>query len=139
MNTRNLHDYLYHMKSLHIPPNPTLIFSCYNLKEYLTWTGPAAINKPASPPPITRPSGPANETLMPPLILFVPPLLLGMKDPDKESISKRPCKKHKSTIVNLLNRFVLPRFIGVPFMGVFSKNIWPIFSLSWKKQIGRME
>ena len=55
-----------------------------------TCTGPAATSRPASPPPTTRPSGPAKETLIPPDLLFVPPKSVGRNDPDKESISKRP-------------------------------------------------
>ena len=43
-----------------------------------TCTGPAATNRPASPPPTTRPSGPAKETLIPPDLLFVPPLSVGI-------------------------------------------------------------
>lgn len=59
----------------------------------VTCTGPAAINRPASPPPITLPSGPAKETLIPPDLLFVPAFSVGINDPDNESISKRPCNK----------------------------------------------
>lgn len=62
-------------------------------KKILTWRGPAAVNKPAIPPPITRPSGPANETLNPPVLLLIPPLSVTVNDPDKDNISKRPCKK----------------------------------------------
>lgn len=57
-----------------------------------TCTGLAATNSPATPPPTTRPSGLANETLIPPDLLLVPPLSFGMNDPDSDNISKRPCK-----------------------------------------------
>lgn len=36
--------------------------------------GLAAVSEPAIPPPMTRPSGPARETLNPPDLLFMPPL-----------------------------------------------------------------
>lgn len=55
-----------------------------------TCMGPAATSSPATPPPITRPSGPDKDTLMPPDRLFVPPLSLGVNDPVRDSISKRP-------------------------------------------------
>ncbi|KAH1075654.1 hypothetical protein J1N35_027982 [Gossypium stocksii] len=55
--------------------------------------GPAATNRPASPPPRTRPSGPAKEILIPPDLLFVPPLLVGIYEPDSERISKCPWTK----------------------------------------------
>lgn len=57
-----------------------------------TCTGLAATNSPATPPPTTRPSGLAKETLIPPDLLLVPAVSLGMNEPDKESISNRPCK-----------------------------------------------
>lgn len=59
----------------------------------LTCTGLAATRRPATPPPTTRPSGLANDTDIPPVLLLVPWLSVGMNDPDKESISKRPYKK----------------------------------------------
>lgn len=58
----------------------------------LTCMGLAATNIPASPPPITRPSGPANETLNPPVLPFTPPLSLTVNEPARVNISKRPCK-----------------------------------------------
>lgn len=57
-----------------------------------TCTGLAATNRPATPPPTTRPSGLAKDTLMPPDLLRVPPLSLGMNEPDKDRISNRPCR-----------------------------------------------
>jgi hypothetical protein len=57
-----------------------------------TCTGLAATNKPATPPPTTRPSGLAKETLMPPDLLRVPPLSFGVKEPDKDRISNNPCR-----------------------------------------------
>lgn len=60
-----------------------------------TCTGLAAMRSPATPPPTTRPSGPAKETLIPPDLLLVPPASLGMNEPDKDSISKRPCHQEK--------------------------------------------
>lgn len=65
-----------------------------------TCTGLAATNRPATPPPTTRPSGLAKETLMPPDLLRVPPLSLGMKDPDNDRISKRPCPNKARTGYN---------------------------------------
>lgn len=62
------------------------------IKE-LTWIGLAASNKPATPPPITRPSGPANETLNPPVLLLTPPVSVTVNEPDNERISKRPCRE----------------------------------------------
>jgi len=56
-----------------------------------TCTGLAATSKPATPPPTTRPSGLAKETLIPPDLFLMPPLSEGMNEPVKESISKRPC------------------------------------------------
>lgn len=67
-------------------------------KKYRTWTGLAATNRPATPPPTTRPSGLAKETLIPPDLLLVPPLSLGMNEPDKESISNRPCEPNEKKI-----------------------------------------
>ena len=44
---------------------------------------------------MTRPSQSANETLTPATMLFVPQYSVGMKNPGKGSISKRPGKNHK--------------------------------------------
>jgi hypothetical protein len=55
-----------------------------------TWTGLAAINKPATTPPTTLPSGPASDTLKPPVLLIIPAFSIGRKDPDNERISNRP-------------------------------------------------
>lgn len=55
-----------------------------------TCTGLAATKRPATPPPTTRPSGLASETLIPPDLLRAPPLSVGMKDPERESNSNRP-------------------------------------------------
>lgn len=63
-----------------------------------TWTGLAAMRSPATPPPMTRPSGPAKETLIPPDLLLVPPTSLGMNEPDRDSISKRPCNQPSTLI-----------------------------------------
>lgn len=60
------------------------------MKNKSTWTGPAATNEPATPPPITRPSGLANDTLMPPDLLRTPPVSDAMNDPVNDNISKRP-------------------------------------------------
>lgn len=63
-------------------------------KKKGTCTGLAAISSPASVPPTTRPSGLAKEMLMPPVRpTRDPPKSVGVKDPDKERISNRPCKK----------------------------------------------
>jgi len=70
-----------------------------------TCTGPAATSRPATPPPTTRPSELDNETLIPPDLLLVPWFSVGMNDPDKESISKRPYTKGKRK-VNI--RFIAP-------------------------------
>lgn len=59
--------------------------------------GEAAVSIPATPPPITRPSLPAKETLRPPVrCRLPPPTSVGRNEPDKESISKRPCKLKRS-------------------------------------------
>nr|GMD74997.1 protein cornichon homolog 4-like [Ipomoea batatas] len=52
--------------------------------------GPAATNRPATPPPTTRPSGLAKETLIPPDLLRIPPDSEGINDPVNDNISKRP-------------------------------------------------
>lgn len=75
----------------------------------ITCTGPAATSKPASPPPITRPSGPANEMLIPPDLLFVNPFSVGIYEPVKERISKRPqmhqiCSSKLLSIYPVLNQ-----------------------------------
>lgn len=59
--------------------------------------GPAAVSNPAIPPPITRPSGPANDTLMPPVLFLMPLLSLAVNEPDKDNISNRPCQKLNSS------------------------------------------
>ena len=64
-----------------------------------TCTGLAATSRPATPPPTTRPSGLANETLIPPDLLLVPPVSLGINEPDKDNISKRPWKNYREKIV----------------------------------------
>lgn len=60
-----------------------------------TCTGPAAIKRPPSPPPRTRPSGPAKEMLIPPDLLTVPGISVGVKDPDSERISNRPYERKR--------------------------------------------
>ena len=57
--------------------------------------GLAATSKPAMPPPMTRPSGPAKETLKPPVRLLALLVSLTVNDPDKDNISKRPCDKFR--------------------------------------------
>lgn len=47
--------------------------ACNNVSRCRTCTGPAAISIPATPPPSTRPSGPAKAMLKPPVLLRVPP------------------------------------------------------------------
>lgn len=54
--------------------------------------GVAAINIPPTPPPKTWPSDPANATLKPPVLLRVPSVSVSRKEPDREIISKRPCR-----------------------------------------------
>lgn len=53
-------------------------------------TGEAAVRSPATPPPKTRPSGPARETLSPPVRLRWPPFSDRRNEPDSDSISNRP-------------------------------------------------
>jgi len=53
-------------------------------------TGEAAVRSPATLPPRTRPSGPASETLSPPVRLRWPPFSDRRNDPDRDSISNRP-------------------------------------------------
>jgi len=69
-----------------------MVFDLYGGRS-LACTGLAATRRPATPPPTTRPSGLARETDIPPDLLLVPWLSVGMNEPDKESISKRPCKR----------------------------------------------
>ena len=60
-----------------------------------TWIGVAATSKPATPPPTTRPSGLANDTVIPPVLLRVLSESIGLNDPDSDSISYRPLnEKH---------------------------------------------
>ena len=44
-----------------------------NTKNAVTWTGLDAISTPPTPPPMTRPSGLARDTLNPPVRLREPP------------------------------------------------------------------
>lgn len=67
-------------------------------EKILTCIGLAAISKPATPPPITRPSGLANETLNPPDRLFIPPLSEMVYDPVRVKISKRPCINRRVSV-----------------------------------------
>lgn len=46
----------------------------------------AATSEPATPPPTTRPSGLANDTVIPPVLLRVLSESIGMNDPDSESV-----------------------------------------------------
>lgn len=73
------------------------------MTEKQTWTGEAAVKRPATPPPKTLPSGPANETLKPPILLFWPPLSDSRNDPDNDNISNLPYKFHKLNIQNNQN------------------------------------
>ena len=52
-----------------------------------TCTGEAAVSIPATPPPKTRPSDPANDTLKPPVLLRLPLLSESKIEPDREMIS----------------------------------------------------
>ena len=56
----------------------------------VTWTGLDAIRTPPTPPPMTRPSGLARDTLSPPVLLREPPLSVTKYEPDRHTISKRP-------------------------------------------------
>lgn len=56
-----------------------------------TWIGPDAIRDPTIPPPKTRPSGLARETLNIPVLPFAPLVSSNVNDPHRERISKRPC------------------------------------------------
>lgn len=55
-----------------------------------TWTGEAAMSKPATPPPMICPSDLANVTLNPPLRLLSPSSSQIVYDPIRLKISKRP-------------------------------------------------
>lgn len=59
---------------------------------YYTCTGVAAMSIPDTPPPRTRPSDPARDTLSPPLVLLWSLLSLSTytNAPDREIISYRP-------------------------------------------------
>jgi hypothetical protein len=59
-----------------------------------TCTGEAAVSIPATPPPKTRPSDPASDTLKPPDLLRLPLLSESKKEPDREMISNRPWKEN---------------------------------------------
>lgn len=64
-----------------------------NFYFMVTCMGDAAVSIPATPPPITRPSLPARETLRPPVRCRAPPpTSVGRYEPDNESISNRPWK-----------------------------------------------
>ena len=68
-----------------------------------TCIGVQAIRTPATPPPKTRPSGPANETLSPPVRVRWPPISCTRNDPDSDSSSNRPCgRKQEPSLTNLL-------------------------------------
>ena len=64
-----------------------------------TCTGEAAVRSPATLPPRTRPSGPASETLSPPVRLRWPPFSDRRNDPDRDSISNRPCGENNDFII----------------------------------------
>lgn len=68
-----------------------------------TCIGVQAIRSPAIPPPKTRPSGLASETLSPPVRLRWPPVSCTVNDPDSDSISNRPCgrKQEEQSLTNL--------------------------------------
>jgi hypothetical protein len=70
---------------------------CCNMKMCVlckrwTRTGEGAGKGPSTKPPNTRPSGPASETVRPPIRLLSPEFSEGTYEPVKERISKRPCK-----------------------------------------------
>lgn len=75
--------------------------------------GLAATNNPATPPPTTRPSGLARDTLIPPDLLLVPPVSLGMNEPDKERISNRPCKHKRGNTWDIPLGITARRFINL--------------------------
>lgn len=56
----------------------------------MTCTGVAAINTPATSPPKTLPSDPANDTLNPPVLVRLFSFSKTEKEPDMEMISNRP-------------------------------------------------
>ena len=53
------------------------IQGCYIKPELVTCTGVAAISSPATPPPITRPSGLERDMLSPPVLLRDPITVVG--------------------------------------------------------------
>jgi len=55
-----------------------------------TCTGAAAIRRPATLPPSTRPSGPDKHTLRPPVLLLWPPFSDGRYEPESARISNLP-------------------------------------------------
>lgn len=67
-----------------------MFFYLLDKQDCLTWTGLAAMSIPARPPPTILPFGPAKEMLIPPDRPLVPPFSVGIKEPDRESISNRP-------------------------------------------------
>ena len=63
---------------------------CMHNSVTFTCTGVAAISIPATPPPRTRPSGPAKDTLKPLLLKRLPSVSEGRKEPVIQMISNRP-------------------------------------------------
>lgn len=95
-----------------------------------TWIGVAATNKPATPPPTTRPSGLANDTVIPPVLLRVPSESLGMNDPDSDNISNRPFKKstHKHNRQDL-QKWHKMREVRIRNLIIFLKSLVPRMSM----------
>lgn len=59
-------------------------------KEEMTWTGDAAIRRPATQPPKTLPFGADKDTLRPPVLLLWPLFSSRRNEPDKDRISNLP-------------------------------------------------
>ena len=107
LNCQPKSEFSQHVKSDHWGPQTRHAVQLYNWaymhsdpkegKQAHTWTGLAATRRPATPPPTTRPSGLARDTLIPPDRLRVPLFSVGIKEPDKDSNSKRPYNQNRAS------------------------------------------
>jgi hypothetical protein len=67
-----------------------------------TCIGEAATRRPATLPPMTRPSVAAKETLSPPVRWRAPPPVSCRRyEPDKERISYRPCQHNGTSLLDV--------------------------------------
>jgi hypothetical protein len=77
----------------HLQKSPSCIDTCI---------GEAATRRPATLPPMTRPSVAAKETLSPPVRWRAPPPVSCRRyEPDKERISYRPCQHNETLLLDV--------------------------------------